>query len=215
MIDLYTWTTPNGRKISIMLEECGLPYSVHPVNIGKGEQFAPRVRRHQPEQQDPGDRRFRGAGRQAHHADGVGRDPDLLSAKKRASSCRGPTAAGTWRSSGSCSRWAAWGRCSGRCTTSCAPRPSRCRTPIERYTTEQKRLYKVLDDRLAQHEYLADEYSIADIATYPWVARYDWHPIDLGRDYPEREALVRRHRRAAGGAAGNESPVLTAMRNDE
>ena len=65
MMDLYTWTTPNGRKVSIMLEECGLPYRVHAINIGKDDQFKPRVPRHQPEQQDPGHRRPRRSGRQA------------------------------------------------------------------------------------------------------------------------------------------------------
>ena len=57
MIDLYTWSTPNGRKASIMLEECGLPYQVHPIDIGKDQQFAPGLPEDQPEQQDPGDRR--------------------------------------------------------------------------------------------------------------------------------------------------------------
>ena len=59
MIDLYTWSTPNGRKVSIMLEELGLPYNVHAINIGKDDQFTPRVRRDQSEQQDPVDRRSR------------------------------------------------------------------------------------------------------------------------------------------------------------
>ena len=59
MIDLYTWSTPNGRKVSIMLEECGLPYEVHPIDIGKDHQFRARVPGDQPEQQDPGDRRPR------------------------------------------------------------------------------------------------------------------------------------------------------------
>ena len=60
MIDLYTWSTPNGRKVSIMLEECGLPYRVHTINIGQGRPVHARVPRDQPEQQDPVDRRSRG-----------------------------------------------------------------------------------------------------------------------------------------------------------
>jgi hypothetical protein len=73
VIDLYTWSTPNGRKVSIMLEECGLPYTVHPINIGKDEQFQPGLPEDQPEQQDPGDRRPR------HRplAVRIGRHPDL------------------------------------------------------------------------------------------------------------------------------------------
>ena len=60
MIDVYSWATPNGHKVHIMLEETGLAYNVHGVNIGAGDQFNTRVSRHQPEQQDPGNRRFRG-----------------------------------------------------------------------------------------------------------------------------------------------------------
>ena len=76
MIDLYTWTTPNGRKVSIMLEETGLPYRVHPINLGQGDQLTDTFRAINPESAHSGDRRSRSRRRAADRVR-VGRDPDL------------------------------------------------------------------------------------------------------------------------------------------
>ena len=206
MIELYTWSTPNGRKVSIMLEELGLPYNVHAINIGKDDQFTPEFVAINPNSKIPA------------IVDPEGPDGKPISmmesgailiylAEKTGSSCPRRRATATWRCNGSCSRWAAWGRCSGRCTISCARRKSRCRTRSSATPTETRRLYGVLNERLKDHEYLADEYSIADIATYPWVARYEWHKTRL-EDFPRREALVRRDLRAARGAEGDERAVV-------
>ena len=183
MIDLYTWTTPNGRKVSIMLEEVGLPYRVHSINIGKDEQFAPDYMKINPNGKipsivDPGR-----AGRQAHRHDGIRGDPHLPRAQDRQAARRG-TRGRTRRSSGSCSRWAAWAPCSGRSHHFLRAAKEQVPYAIERYSKETKRLYGVLNERLKGNDYLAGEYSIADIATYPWVARYEWHKTD-SNDFPD------------------------------
>ena len=91
MIDLHYWPTPNGWKISIMLEECGLPYTLKPVNIGRGEQFKPGVPRHQPEQPHAGHRRPRSAGRRRAAGDvRERRDPDLSGREDRPLPARRP-----------------------------------------------------------------------------------------------------------------------------
>ncbi len=77
MIELYTWSTPNGRKISIMLEECGLAYNVHRINIGAGDQFAPDYVAINANAKIPLDRRPRRSRQEADRDDGVGSDPDL------------------------------------------------------------------------------------------------------------------------------------------
>ena len=182
MIDLYTWGTPNGRKVSIMLEECGLPYRVHQVDIGKDEQFKPEFLAHQPEQPHPGDRRSRRARRQAAAAVRIGRDPDLSRREDRASSC--PRTARQVRRAAMADVPDGRRRADVRPGASFPARRRRTRFDygIERYGDEAKRLYGVLDTRLPEAAYLGgDEYSIADIATFPWVARHEWHRVDLAR----------------------------------
>ena len=183
MIDLYTWTTPNGRKISIMLEECGLPYTVHKVNIGKGEQFAPEFIAINPNSKIPAIVDSEGPDGKPIMLMESGAILIYLSAKA------GKFLPRTDRGRYMALEWLMFqmggvGPMFGQVHHFLRSAPEPVPYAVERYTKEQRRLYKVLDDRLAQHEYLADEYSIADIATYPWVARYDWHPIDLGGDYP-------------------------------
>ncbi len=183
MIDLYTWSTPNGRKVSILLEETGLPYRAHAINIGKGDQFKPEFVAVCPNSKIPA------------IVDGEGPDGQPLAlfesgailiyfAEKTGrflpASKRGRYTALQWLMF----QMGGVGPMFGQVHHFLRSAKEQVPYAIERYTTEQKRLYKVLDDHLAQHEYLADEYSIADIATYPWVARYEWHPINLGADYP-------------------------------
>jgi GST-like protein len=182
MIDLYTWTTPNGRKVSIMLEELGLPYHVHPINIGKGEQFAPEYIAINPNSKIP------------TIVDPDGPDGAPLAMMESGAiliylagkagrllpeAVRGRYVALQWLMFQMGGVGPIFGQVHHFLRAAKEPVPY----AIERYTTETQRLYGVLNGRLLDHEYLADEYSIADIATYPWVARYEWHKTNLG-DYP-------------------------------
>jgi GST-like protein len=182
VIDLYTWSTPNGRKASIMLEECALPYRVHPVNIGKGEQFTPEFLALNPNNRIPA------------IVDSEGPDGKPLplfesgailvylaekTGKLIPSSPRGRLA---------CLQWLMFqmggvGPMFGQAHHFIRNAREQVPYAIKRYSEETRRLYGVLQKRLGEAEYLADEYSIADIATFPWVARFEWHKVDLS-DFP-------------------------------
>jgi GST-like protein len=182
MIDLYTWTTPNGRKVSIMLEELGLPYRVHPVNIGKGEQFAPDYLAINPNGKIPSivDPDGPDGAPVAMMESGAiliylaGKSGRLLPASER-----GRYVALQWLMFQMGGVGPMFGQVHHFLRAAKEPVPY----AIERYGKETRRLYGVLNERLKAHEYLADEYSIADIATYPWVARYEWHKTNLA-DFP-------------------------------
>ena len=182
MIDLHTWTTPNGRKVSIMLEEIGLPYNVHPINIGKGEQFTPEFIALNPNSKIPA------------IVDPEGPDGEPIAMMESGAiliylagktgrllpeAARGRYVALQWLMFQMGGVGPIFGQVHHFLRAAKEPVPY----AIERYTKETQRLYGVLDGRLKDHEFLADEYSIADIATYPWVARYEWHKTNLG-DYP-------------------------------
>ena len=182
MIDLYTWKTPNGRKVSVMLEECGLRYITHAVDIGKGEQFTPEFLALNPNGKIP-------AITDADGPDGkpitlfesgailiylAGKTGGFLPA-----SDRGKYLALQWLMF----QMGGVGPMFGQVHHFLRAAKEQVPYAIDRYVREKDRLYGVLDQRLGAAEYLAGEYSIADIATYPWVARYDWHKTELG-DFP-------------------------------
>jgi GST-like protein len=164
MIDLYTWTTPNGRKPAIMLEECGLEYSVHPVNIRDGDQFKPEFVKICPNSKIPAivDRDadvsiFESGAILVHLAEKTGK---LLPSKD-------PGRAKVLE-------WLFWqmanvGPMFGQAGHFNNAAPEKIPYAIERYVSESARLIKLLDNQLAQTEYMAGAYSIADIATYPWL----------------------------------------------
>ena len=164
MIDLYTWTTPNGRKPAIMLEECGLEYSVHPVNIRNGDQFKPQYVKICPNSKIPAivDRDadvsiFESGAILVHLAEKTGK---LLPSKD-------PGRAKVLE-------WLFWqmanvGPMFGQAGHFNNAAPEKIPYAIERYVGESARLIKLLDNQLAQTEYMAGGYSIADIATYPWL----------------------------------------------
>jgi GST-like protein len=164
MIDLYTWTTPNGRKPAIMLEECGLEYSVHPVNIRDGDQFKPGFVKICPNSKIPAivDRDadvsiFESGAILVHLAEKTGK---LLPSKD-------PGRAKVLE-------WLFWqmanvGPMFGQAGHFTNAAPEKIPYAIERYVAESARLIKLLDNQLAQTEYMAGAYSIADIATYPWL----------------------------------------------
>jgi GST-like protein len=182
MIDLYTWTTPNGRKVSIMLEEVGLPYRVHPINIGKGEQFAPEYLKINPNGKIPS------------IVDPQGPDGEPIAMMESGAILiylarkTGKLFRQAERAQYEVLQWLMFqmggvGPMFGQTHHFLRAAKEQVPYAIERYLTETRRLYGVLNERLKDHDCLAGAYSIADIATYPWVARYEWHKTDLG-DFP-------------------------------
>jgi GST-like protein len=169
MIDLYYWTTPNGHKITIFLEETSMPYVMHPVNISNGEQFAPEFLKIAPNNRIPAivDRNppdggaplplFESGAILLYLAGKSGRFlPDELRAR-----C-------------DCVQWLFWqmaglGPMLGQNHHFANYAPEKIPYAIERYVKETARLYAVLDKRLADREYVAGGYSIADMACYPWI----------------------------------------------
>jgi len=174
MIDLYTWTTPNGRKVSIMLEEVGLPYTAHAVDITSEAQFAPEFLAISPNNKIPaivdGDNGM--------HLMESGAILLYLAEKTGTLVPRGVQA--RWRMI----EWLMWqmggpGPMLGQVHHFLKFNKGKSAYAEERYLNEARRLYGVLDRRLAESEYLAGEYSIADIATWPWISRFEWQTIDL------------------------------------
>ena len=178
MIDLHTWTTPNGRKVSIMLEECGFAYRVHKVDIGKGEQFAPEFLAINPNNRIPAIIDPEGPDGAPMKLFESGAILVYLSAKRGRflpQSARGKYIALQWLMF----QMGGVGPMFGQAHHFLRSAKEQVPYGIERYSKETRRLYGVLDKRLGEAAYLADEYSIADIATYPLVARHDWHKVDL------------------------------------
>ena len=175
MFDLYTWATPNGRKISIALEELGAPYAVHPVDIGHGRQFDPEFLAISPNNKIPAivDR---DTGRSLMESGAI-----LLYLADKYGKLQG---ADRWETL----QWlmlqmASIGPALGQVHHFVRFNPGKAPYAEERFKLEARRLYGVLDARLRDHEYLADEYSIADIATWPWISRFEWQQINLN-EYP-------------------------------
>jgi GST-like protein len=183
MIELYTWSTPNGRKVSIMLEECALPYRVHPVDIGKGEQFKPEFLAIAPNNRIPAIVDPDGPDGRPLALFESGAILIYLSGKTGGrflpQSARGKYVALQWLMF----QMGGVGPMFGQAHHFMRAKKDEIPYGTERYGTEAKRLYGVMDGHLAKHEYFADEYSIADIATYPWAARHEWHRVDLAA-YP-------------------------------
>ena len=182
MIDLYTWTTPNGRKVSIMLEECALPYRSHRIDIGKGEQFKPDFLAVSPNGRIPGITDSDGPDGRPISLFESGAILVYLSGKTGRflpSSVRGKYEALQWLMF----QMGGVGPMFGQTHHFLRAAPEPVPYAIERYSKETRRLYGVLDTRLVKAPFLATEYSIADMATYPWVARHEWHKVDLA-DFP-------------------------------
>ena len=182
MIELHTWSTPNGRKVSIMLEELGLPYSVHPVNIGKDEQFRPEFLAISPNNKIPAIVDPDGPGGKRFALFESGAILIYLGEKTQKLIPKDPPTryvALQWLMF----QMGGLGPMLGQTHHFLRAAPEPVPYAIKRYKDETRRLYGVLDKRLAEAEHLAGEYSIADIASYPWVARHEWHQIELG-DFP-------------------------------
>ncbi len=178
MIDLYTWTTPNGRKVSIMLEECGLPYKTHAINIGKDEQFTPQFIALNPNSKIPAITDSDGPDGQPLNIFESGAILIYLAEKT------GQFLATKGKARSDALQWLMFqmggvGPIFGQVHHFLRAAKEPVPYAIERYGKEKDRLYQVLDKHLKDHHYLAGDYSIADMATYPWVARHEWHKMDL------------------------------------
>ena len=180
MIDLYTWGTPNGRKVSIMLEECGLKYNTHAINIGKNiDQFTPEFVAINPNSKIPAITDSEGPDGKPINMFESGAILMYLSGKTGKflpQSVRGKYEALQWLMF----QMGGVGPMIGQTHHFMRAAPEKIEYGIKRYHNETKRLYGVLDKRLSSEQFLAaGEYGIADIATYPWIARFEWHQVDL------------------------------------
>lgn len=183
MIDVYSWATPNGHKVHIMLEECGLPYKAHPVNIGAGDQFKPEFLEISPNNKIPA------------IVDSDGPDGKPMSVFESGAilvylaSKTGRFLGNTDREKFVTLQWLMFqmggvGPMLGQAHHFRIYAPEKIDYAINRYTNEAKRLYGVIDKQLSKHAYLAgDEYTIADIATFPWLRSWKNQGIDW-EDYP-------------------------------
>jgi GST-like protein len=178
MIDLYTWGTPNGRKVSIMLEECALPYRVHPIDISKGDQFTAEFVAINPNSKIPAIVDSDGPDGQALSLFESGAILIYLAEKTGKflpSDARGRAETLQWLMF----QMGGIGPMFGQTHHFRKFAPEPIPYAIDRYSKETRRLYGVLDTRLSQSEFVAGAYSIADMAIYPWCQRADWQGIDL------------------------------------
>jgi GSH-dependent disulfide-bond oxidoreductase len=195
MIDLYTWPTPNGHKIHIMLEECGLAYRVHAIDIGKGDQFKPEFLRISPNNKMPA----------MIDQDGPGGEPFAL-AESGAMLFYLASKTGKFLPQDIRSRWKVlqWtmfqmghiGPMLGQAHHFLRYAPEKIEYAMNRYRNEANRLYGVVDRQLGESKYLAcDEYTIADMATVPWLRFPERQGVDIAQ-YPTlkrwRDAILER-----------------------
>ncbi|POA88441.1 glutathione S-transferase family protein [Pseudomonas protegens] len=175
MIDLYTAATPNGHKVSILLEELGLPYEVHALSFDKKEQKAPAFLKINPNgripaivDRDNGDFPvFESGAILVYLAERTGQ---LLPADPK-----GRSLVMQWLMF----QMGGVGPMQGQANVFFRYFPEKLQGAIDRYQHETRRLYEVLDSRLQQAEYLAGDYSIADIATFPWVRGHEWSGVSV------------------------------------
>ncbi|GAB2802413.1 glutathione S-transferase N-terminal domain-containing protein [Halomonas shantousis] len=206
MIDLYYWTTPNGHKITLFLEEAGMEYRLHPINIGKGEQFSPEFLEIAPNNRIPAivDRTPADEGQPLALFES-GAILEYLADKT------GKFLPRSGRERYVVLQWLYWqmgglGPMAGQNHHFRNYAPKKIEYAIERYIKETTRLYGVLDKQLADHEYVAgDDYSIADMAIWPWIKPYANQGQDI-EDFPslqrwfeqvgQRKAVQRAYARA-------------------
>ena len=185
MIDLYTWTTPNGRKVSILLEELGAEYTAHAIDITKDEQFQPHFLDVSPNNKipaihdhDTGVKMMESGAIMLYlaekHGGFLGEGDDRLKAIE----------------------WLMWqmgglGPMAGQAHHFLRFNQGKAPYAEERYAGETRRLYKVLDERLKGRDFIAGEYSIADMACWPWISRFEWQQIDMNEFPAVRDWYVR------------------------
>ena len=178
MIDFYTWTTPNGRKVSILLEELGIDYEVHSINITQGDQNSPAFLKISPNNKIPAI---------------IDRDNGMSLMESGAILIYLAEKYGKFLPKDSIARaevneWLMWqmggfGPILGQAHHFLHFNPGKSDYAEARFRSEVARLYGVLDRRLEGRDYICDDYSIADMACWPWVSRYEWQQVNLA-DYP-------------------------------
>ena len=178
MIDFYTWTTPNGRKVSILLEELGVDYEVHSINITQGDQTSPAFLKISPNNKIPAI---------------IDRDNGISLMESGAILLYLAKKYGKFLPKDSIARakvneWLMWqmggfGPILGQAHHFLHFNPGKSDYAEERFRSEVARLYGVLDRRLEGLDYICDDYSIIDMACWPWVSRYEWQQVNLA-DYP-------------------------------
>lgn len=206
MMTLYTWGTPNGRKVSICLEELGLPYQVQSIDILAGDQHQPLFREHNPNGKIPVLVDPHGPENQPITVFESGAILIYLAEKY-----------GQFLPAGGAARYAVlqwlmfqmggFGPMLGQAHHFNRFAPERIPYAMDRYRTEAARLYAVLDQQLTGKEFVAGAYSIADMALYPWTERWEWQEIDLSA-YPA--VMAWRERMAAREAVQRGMRVPTA-----
>lgn len=177
-IDLYTWNTPNGRKVSIMLEELELPYTVYPIDITKGDQLKPKFLKISPNNKIPAI---------VDHDAGIHLMESgaiLMYLASKTGKLMSPIGEKYWEQM----EWLMFqmgsiGPMLGQTHHFVKFNPGKSPYAEERYSKENARLYRVLETRLQDREFICDEYSLVDIATWPWISRFEFQQMDLN-DYP-------------------------------
>ncbi len=176
MIDFYTWFTPNGRKVALMLEETGLDYKTISINIGKDEQFNPDFLKISPNNKIPAIVDHENSGYPLFEPGAI----LLYLAEETGQFLNTTDRDAYWRTM----EWLMWqmgglGPMLGQVHHFTHYNPGKAQYAQDRYQKEARRLYGVLDKRLDGREFIVDEYSIADMAVWPWAARHNWQEVDL------------------------------------
>ena len=182
MIDLYSWKTSNGKKASIMLEECGLEYTIHPINIGQDDQFTAEFSAINPKSNIPAIIDQDGPDGKPYTV--IESGAILMYLAEKTGKFMPKEMAARYE----VIQWLMFqmggiGPIFGQVHHFKRAAKEQVPYAINRYYTECRRLYEVVDGRLEGREYLAGDISIADFATLPWVFRFDWQEVDLN-DFP-------------------------------
>ena len=177
-IDIYTWATPNGRIVSIMLEELELPYRVFPIDITKGDQMDPEFIAFSPNNKIPAIIDHE-TGTKMMESGAI-----LMYLANKTGKLMSPLGDKFWKQM----EWLMFqmghiGPMLGQTHHFVKFNPGKAPYAEERYSKENARLYQVLENRLQERDYIVDDYSIVDIATWPWISRYEFQKMDLN-DYP-------------------------------
>ena len=216
MIDLYYWPTPNGHKITIFLEEAGLPYTIHRVDIGKGDQFKPDFLKIAPNNRMPAI---------VDHAPKDGGAPISVfesgAILQYLAEKTGKFLSTDIRKKTETMQWLFWqmgglGPMAGQSNHFNVYAKEKLPYAMQRYANETGRLFGVLNKQLADHDFMADDYSIADMASYPWTLNWANHSLNID-DFPNlqrwqtaiaaRPAVVR-----AYAQAGERKPMTEEER---
>ena len=204
MYDFYTWSTPNGRKVSIMLEELEVPYEVHSIDITKNEQFAPEFLEISPNNKIPAlVDRDKGVSLMESGAILIYLADKTNKLMPQLSETRYQVLQWLMMQMGSVGPMLGQTHHFVRFNKGKAPYAE------ERYAKENARIYGVLDRRLSSYEYLAGEYSIADIATWPWISRFEWQGMDFA-SYPNLKRWYVQIAKRPGTIRGYDVPTTGA-----